>query len=106
MAALETVARDVAVGARLLWELPGFLHDSIRPEEAGAILRRRLERQNAERAYDELMAGFDERGRLPTASMPVFWEIAVAAGEVSEPWPESRFFDRQFVDTFDEWAPR
>ena len=38
--------------------------------------------------------------------MPVFWEIAVAAGEVTEPWPESRFFDRRFVDTFDEWAPR
>jgi hypothetical protein len=30
----------------------------------------------------------------------------VAAGEVSEPWPESRFFDRRLVDRFDAWAPR
>lgn len=66
----------------------------------------KYERQHAERAYDEVIVGFDERGRLPAAAMPVFWEIATAAGEVSEPWPEARFLDRRFVDTFEAWAPR
>jgi hypothetical protein len=37
--------------------------------------------------------------------MPVFWSIAVAAGEVEAPWPESRFLDRRLIDTFDRWAP-
>jgi hypothetical protein len=66
----------------------------------------KYERAQAERALDESLAGFDERGRLPTASMPVFWDIAVAAGEVGEPWPESRYVDRRFIDTFERWAPR
>jgi NitT/TauT family transport system substrate-binding protein len=63
-------------------------------------------RADAERAYDEVANTYDERGRLPTQWMAVFWEIAVAAGDVTEPWPESRYFDRRFVDSFDEWAPR
>ncbi len=78
------------------------------PEVAVQIIMERLkyERRYAERAYLEVMAGFDERGRLPVKVMPLFWEISIAAGEVKEPWPESRFFDRRFVDSFDEWAPK
>jgi NitT/TauT family transport system substrate-binding protein len=60
----------------------------------------------AEHAWDEAVAGFDERGRLPAAVMPLFWSIAVSAGEVTAPWPESRFLDRQLIDSFDRWAPR
>jgi NitT/TauT family transport system substrate-binding protein len=60
----------------------------------------------AEHAWDEAVAGFDERGRLPAAVMPLFWSIAVSSGEVPAPWPESRFLDRQLIDTFDRWAPR
>lgn len=59
----------------------------------------------AEHAWEESVAGFDERGRLPAGIMPVFWSIAVAAGEVEAPWPESRFLDRRLIDTFDRWAP-
>jgi ABC-type nitrate/sulfonate/bicarbonate transport system substrate-binding protein len=60
----------------------------------------------AEHAWKEAVAGFDERGRLPAGIMPLFWSIAVSAGEVTAPWPESRFLDRQLIDTFDEWTPR
>ncbi len=60
---------------------------------------------DAERALSEVANDFDERGNLPTKWMPVFWEIAVAAGDVTEPWPESKLLDRRFVDTFDQWAP-
>jgi NitT/TauT family transport system substrate-binding protein len=61
---------------------------------------------DAERAQAEVANDFDERGNLPTQWMPVFWEIAVAAGDVTEPWPESKLLDRRFVDTFDQWAPQ
>ena len=66
----------------------------------------KYERPYAERAYEEIVPALNERGELPTKSMPVFWEVSMAAGDVTEPWPESRLFDRRFVDTFDEWAPR
>ncbi len=56
------------------------------------------------RAYAEAMAGFDERGRFPVDVMPIFWEIAIATGDVKEPWPEPRYLDRRFIDTFDQWA--
>jgi hypothetical protein len=60
----------------------------------------------AEHAWDEAVSGFDERGRLPIGIMPLFWSIAVSAGEVAAPWPEARFLDRQLIDSFDQWAPR
>lgn len=66
----------------------------------------KYERQYAEKAYDEVMPGFDERGRLPSRAMPVFWEVSVSGGELKEPWPESRFLDSRFINTFDEWAPQ
>ncbi len=68
--------------------------------------RLKFEQRHAERAYAEAMAGFDERGRLPVSAMPVFWKIALAAGDVRAPWPETRFLERRFIDTFDEWAPK
>jgi NitT/TauT family transport system substrate-binding protein len=66
----------------------------------------KFERSPTERTYDAIIEGFDERGLLPTRAMPVFWEIAVAAGDVTEPWPEAKLLDRRYVDTFDQWAPR
>jgi hypothetical protein len=38
--------------------------------------------------------------------MSTFREIAIAADDVTKPWPESRFLDRRFIDTFDQWAPK
>jgi NitT/TauT family transport system substrate-binding protein len=61
--------------------------------------------QYHERAYREAMAGYDERGELPAAAMPVFWEVSIAAGEVPESWAESRFLERRFIDSFESWAP-
>src|SRR6266508_1505027 len=39
---------DIAIGARLLWDLPGYLRHPISPEEALATVRRRLERREAD----------------------------------------------------------
>lgn len=66
----------------------------------------KYERADAERAHEEGIAGLDERGRLPARAMPVFWEVARAAGDVTEPWPDSRFLDRRFIDSFAQWAPQ
>jgi ABC-type nitrate/sulfonate/bicarbonate transport system substrate-binding protein len=65
-----------------------------------ATLSRRLryERGDAERAYREAIAAADERGLLPQESMAVFWSVMRDAGEVTAPWPESRFLDRRFID--------
>jgi NitT/TauT family transport system substrate-binding protein len=72
-----------------------------------AIMRRlKYDRVYAERAYAEAKAGFDERGRLPAKAMSVFWESAIAGGEAEAPWPDSRYLDRRFMDTFGEWAPK
>ena len=60
----------------------------------------------AERAYDEDMPWFDERGRLPEAkTMEIFWKIEMSGGEVKEPWPESKLLDDRFIKTFADWAP-
>jgi NitT/TauT family transport system substrate-binding protein len=83
---------------------------SLRGDRAGTIdqlvTRFKLDRRNAERLYPDLLAGFDERGRLPQQVMPLFWDISVAAGDVTAPWPEAHYLDRRFIDSFETWAPR
>jgi NitT/TauT family transport system substrate-binding protein len=66
----------------------------------------KYERGDAERAYAEVVPGLHERGDLPAGGMRTFWDLAIAAGEVNAPWPESRFLDRRWIDTFETWAPR
>jgi NitT/TauT family transport system substrate-binding protein len=60
----------------------------------------------AERAYDEAMPSFDERGRIPEKSMPIFWKLVIAQGIVKAPLPEKELVDAHFIDTFSAWAPR
>ena len=56
-------------------------------------------------AYDSALADMDESGHLPEASMATFWAVTVENGDVDKPWPESKFFDRRYVDSFRAWAP-
>jgi ABC-type nitrate/sulfonate/bicarbonate transport system substrate-binding protein len=58
----------------------------------------------AQRAYDEVMPAYDERGRLPDAHMDVFWSIEQASGAVKEAWPDEKLIDERFIKSFDEWA--
>jgi NitT/TauT family transport system substrate-binding protein len=60
----------------------------------------------AQRAYDEVMPSFDERGRVPERAMPIFWKLSIAQGLVKAPLPESDLVDKRFIDTFNTWAPR
>ena len=70
------------------------------------LTKLKWERRHAERAYVEAVRRFDERGRLPVRAMSTFWELSIASGEVTAPWPESRFLDRRYIDSFEDWAPR
>jgi NitT/TauT family transport system substrate-binding protein len=65
----------------------------------------KIEQVHADRAYQEVVAGLDEHGKQ-FKEIPVFWELTMAGGEVTEPWAEERFLDRRFIDTFDQWVPR
>jgi len=58
----------------------------------------------AERAYDEIMPSYNERGTLPDAHMDVFWQIAKLGGSVSEPWLDAKLLDDRFIRTFDQWV--
>jgi NitT/TauT family transport system substrate-binding protein len=42
-------------------------------------------------------------GRVASKGLKVLWEIAVQAGDVTEPWPDSRWLDRNFLNTQSEW---
>jgi NitT/TauT family transport system substrate-binding protein len=75
--------------------------------EAVKILADRLKYEDAyaQRAYDEAMPDFDERGHLPDKSMPVFWKLSIANGDVTAPWPDAKLLDPRFVNSFTKWAP-
>jgi ABC-type nitrate/sulfonate/bicarbonate transport system substrate-binding protein len=68
--------------------------------------RLKFARNYAERAYDAIVPGYDERGALPDeASMRVFWSLQIERGEVKEPWPNARLLDDRFIRSFADWAP-
>jgi ABC-type nitrate/sulfonate/bicarbonate transport system substrate-binding protein len=60
----------------------------------------------AQRAYDDVIGGFDERGRLPQRSMATFWQISIKNGDVHSVLPEKSFLDTSFIDSFPKWAPK
>ncbi len=68
--------------------------------------RLKFQKPYAERAYDAILPGYDERGSLPDEqSMKVFWSLQIERGEAKEPWPNARLLDDRFIRTFADWAP-
>jgi ABC-type nitrate/sulfonate/bicarbonate transport system substrate-binding protein len=68
--------------------------------------RLKFQKIYAERAYDAIMPGYEERGALPNEkSMAVFWSLQIERGEAKEPWPNGRILDDRFIRTFADWAP-
>src|SRR5437899_1106690 len=68
------------------------------------IERLRWTKGYAQRAYEEVMPAYDERGRLPDAHMHVFWSIEFAGGAVPQAWPDAKLIDDRFIRSFEEWA--
>jgi len=75
------------------------------PEEAAQLVTKQLKyrQDHARKAVEELKDGWYPDGRLPQDGMRVFWEIAIQAGDVKEPWPISRWLDESFLKTQAEW---
>ena len=42
-------------------------------------------------------------GALPDKGMKVYWELAILSGDVTEPWPNSRWLDPTFMSTQGQW---
>ena len=60
----------------------------------------------AERAYEEAIVGYDDRGHLPQKAMPLFWQLSIAQGVVKAPLPEKQMLDSRFIDSYASWAPK
>jgi len=88
VAALRLARKDKALGVQTL------------------VDRLKYDPKYAERAYEEAMPDFDERGRIPEKSMPVFWKLVIEQGIVKAALPEKQLVNTHFIDTFGSWAPR
>jgi ABC-type nitrate/sulfonate/bicarbonate transport system substrate-binding protein len=70
------------------------------------VKRLKITPEIAKITFDEIKSTFDESGVLPTqANMEAFWAMQKAQGRVTEPWPNSKILDDQFIKTFASWAP-
>jgi NitT/TauT family transport system substrate-binding protein len=71
------------------------------------VSRAGLQEQYAARAYDLLIDGWREDGRLATDNgMKRFFDMAIASGDVDKPWPKDAYWDNRFMATIDEWKPK
>ncbi|MDB5571868.1 MAG: hypothetical protein JWN93_3051 [Hyphomicrobiales bacterium] len=70
------------------------------------VSRAGLEEKYAGRAYDQLIDGWREDGRLATEDgMKKFFDMAIAAGDVDSPWPREKYWDDRFAASIDDWKP-
>jgi NitT/TauT family transport system substrate-binding protein len=75
------------------------------PDEAAQLAHKQLKFkvEHCRKAIDETVSGWYPDGRLPGKGLKIFWDISVEAGEVKEPWPNSRWLDDTFLKTQDQW---
>ena len=65
-----------------------------------------IDAKYSERGYDDFINGIYEDGRMPSAEgMKSFWDVGIMSGDYTEAWPESKYLDRTFIDSFDGWKP-
>lgn len=70
------------------------------------VARAGLEEQYAGRAYDQLIEGWREDGLLASEEgMKSFFDMAIAAGDVTEHWPREKYWDGRFAASFEQWKP-
>jgi len=75
------------------------------PDEAAKLASKQMKFrvEHCRRGIGEIQDGWYSDGRLPQKGMKVFWEITVQAGDVTEPWPDSKWLDQTFLKTQDQW---
>ncbi len=76
------------------------------PEETARLLSKALKFPDkyADRAYREVIGGYNERGELPSAAMDVYWKIMIAGGAATSAMPNDKLIDDRFIKTFDGWS--
>lgn len=68
--------------------------------------RVKIAKEYTGRAYDDFIDKIQENGALPSKEdMDTFWNIGIMAGDYTEPWPQNRYLDPTFIDTYEEWKP-
>jgi NitT/TauT family transport system substrate-binding protein len=76
------------------------------PDEAAKLVNKQMKYpvDHARKGIDDVAYGWSSDGRLPQeAGMKVFWSIAVEAGDVKEPWSNSKWLDDTFLKTQNDW---
>jgi len=75
------------------------------PNEAAQLASNQLKfnLEYCRKGIEAFRDGWFSDGRLPKEGMKVFWAIAVEAGDVKEPWPDSKWLDPTFLKTQDQW---
>jgi NitT/TauT family transport system substrate-binding protein len=75
------------------------------PDEAAKVASKQMKFkvEYCRRAIEEIQDGWYSDGSLPKKGMKIFWEITVQAGDVTEPWPDSKWLDQTFLKTQDQW---
>jgi NitT/TauT family transport system substrate-binding protein len=75
------------------------------PEEAAKLANKQIKfkLEHCRKTIDDIIDGWYSDGRLPQKGMKVFWEIAIQAGDVTEPWPDSKWLDQTYLRTQDQW---
>ena len=75
------------------------------PDEAAKLASKQMKFkvEHCRRGIDEIKDGWYSDGSPPQKGMKIFWEITVQAGDVTEPWPDSKWLDQTFLKTQDQW---
>ncbi len=74
-------------------------------DEAAKLVNKQMKYsvEHARKGINDVAYGWNPDGRLPQEGMKVFWSISVEAGDVKEPWPNSKWLDESFLKTQNEW---
>jgi NitT/TauT family transport system substrate-binding protein len=75
------------------------------PEEAAQIASKQTKYkiEYCRKFLEEFQSYWYTDGRMAGKGMKIFWEIAVQAGDITEAWPESKWLDRSFLNTQNQW---
>jgi NitT/TauT family transport system substrate-binding protein len=75
------------------------------PEEAAQLASKQLKfkLEHCRKTIGDIKGEWHSDGRQPQKGMKIFWEIAVQAGEVKEPWPDSKWLDDRFIKSQEQW---
>ena len=75
------------------------------PDEAAKLANKQMKFkvEYCRRAIDEIHDEWHPDGRLPKKGLKILWEIAIQAGDVTEPWPDSKWLDQTYLRTQDQW---